>query len=257
MTIQILVATMDRKNCDFLHDMNVKGDVIVVNQCDRNAFAEINGPDCSVKMICTTKRGLSNSRNEAILQADADIFLTADDDVVYMDNALEVIIKKFEEHPEADVIAFNIDRHNVPENMTGGKQHGGWKMAPANRYYPSVSLAYRRTSFEKANLHFHPLFGAGGLYSSGEESLLLRDARKFGLRIFEAPECIADVDFSASTWFSGYDAKFFFDKGAWVKTAYKHMYFIYKYYFLKLCRKSELKYTEILRCLNDGIRSVR
>lgn len=251
MTVQILISTMNRQEFSFLEAINGWGHIIVINQCEKNQIEKICAKQCSFTIIHTTQRGLSNSRNEAILHSDADIFLTADDDISYMPDAADIIKKNFMDHPKADIIAFNINRLNIPEHRNSQKKNNNWSRTPSNKYYPSVSLAYRRTSYDYANLHFHPIFGAGGIYTSGEESLLLKQARKAGLKIYQSQETIATVDFSTSSWFTGYNEKFFFDKGAWLVAAYPKTHAIIKFYFLKI-RNSQLTKAKMLKMLGDG-----
>lgn len=254
MTIQILVSTMHRDEFLFLDMMKLWGQVVVINQCDQNSFEEFRANTFSANIINTTQRGISNSRNEAILHAEGDILLTADDDIVYFPNARKKIKKTFENHPEADIIAFNVKRTNFNKKFFP-KENLRWRKAPKNRYYSSVSIAYRKSVLRKANLHFHPNFGAGSKYLSGEESLLLRDARRRGVKIYESPEYIATVDCSTSTWFDGYTKRFFFDKGAWLKAAYPKTYMIIKYYFLKKSKGSSMSRKAIIAALNAGIKA--
>ena len=256
MQVEILVATMYRDDFDFLNSMNLWGSVIVMNQCNSNGFQKIIGESYDAKIINTKQRGLSNSRNEAIMHAKGDIILTADDDIVYLPDAKNKIINAFSNYPKADIIAFNIERKNSEERGSG-KKNLIWRKAPSNRYYSSVSLAYKLSSLRKANLSFSTLFGAGGKYLSGEESLLLREARKKGLVIMESPEYIAEVDFSESSWFSGYDERFFFDKGAWISAAYPYMGALIKFYFIKYKDRSTLPVLKILQMLNRGIKAYK
>lgn len=257
MRLQTLIATMNRQHdYRFLDAMNLEGEVIVINQCDEINVEYKTGETYSATVISSKKRGISNSRNEAILHTDADVFLTGDDDIVYRKGYGQIVLDCFERHPEADIIAFNTGKHHVPEGMPIRQDYKKWRKAPPNRYYESVSLAYRKSSFDRKNLHFHPLFGTGSVYLNGEESLVQRAARQQGLRIYESPEVLADVDYSESTWFKGFDAKYFYDKGALVKCAYPYTYRLMKYYFLLKKKGSDLSFKEILHQINLGIRSL-
>lgn len=257
MRLQTLIATMHRQHeYQFLDSMNLEGEVIVINQCDELGIEYRTGDAYTATIVSSKKRGISNSRNEAILYSDADIFLTGDDDIVYRKGYAQMVLDKFEAHPDADIIAFNIDRLNVSQGMIMCKPCETWREAPKNKYYGSVRLAYRKAAFEKANLHFHPLFGTGSVYLSGEESLVLRAARKQGLKVYESSEILAEADFLNSTWFNGYDARFFRDKGAWVKCAYPYTYWFMKYYFLTKKKNTTLSYWQILHEMNAGIKSL-
>jgi hypothetical protein len=63
-------------------------------------------------------------------------------------------------------------------------------------------------------LRFNPDFGSGGKYSSGEDSIFLREALRAGLNIYLHPDTLAILRESESTWFTGYNEKYFFDMGA-------------------------------------------
>lgn len=257
MTVQILIATMNRDDYSFLDKMNLWGNVIVVNQCDTERTDFYEGKNFQATIYSTKERGLSNSRNMALKYACADIVLTADDDITYKNNAKEMILKEFSEHLNADIISYNIK----PQNLKGRtvKAHKKWRKAPNNKYYSSVSLAYRLESLKRQGLAFDTRFGAGAIYESGEESLLLRQARKAHLRIFESPFCLAIVDFKNSTWFKGYDEKFFFDKGAWCAAAYPIAHILLKNYYLKfaLCRKTPLSISSVYDFIKAGIKDFR
>ena len=257
MTLQTLIATMNRQHdYRFLDQMNLEGDVIVINQCDELDVESISGEAYRATVVSSKKRGISNSRNEAILYSDADVFLTGDDDIVYRKGYRQMVLDCFEKRPEADIIAFNTCKLNVPRGMLIRADYEKWREAPKNRYYESVSLAYRKSSFDRKNLHFHPLFGTGSVYLNGEETLVQRAAKKQGLRVFECPEFLADVDFSESTWFKGYDAKYFYDKGALVRCLYPNTYWLMKYYFLVKKKSSDLSFREIIHQINRGIQSL-
>lgn len=254
MKIQILISTMHRDSFTFLNTMNLWGDILVINQCDYNSYEKITTDSITATIINTTQRGLSNSRNEALLHSTGDIILTADDDIQYYPDAKEKVLTAFSLHPEADIIAFNITRKNLDASRMP-KANSSWKVSSPYRYYPSVSMAYRLSSIQRVNLWFHPYLGAGSQYSSGEESLLLREARKKGLRVYESPDFIATADFADSTWFKGYTRQFFFDKGAWLKIAYPFSYIYLKYYFLRLKKYTNMSSVTILKLLKDGAKA--
>ena len=59
------------------------------------------------------------------------------------------------------------------------------------------------------------LFGGGAKYSNGEDSLFIHDCLKKGLKIYAVPVIIGHEmeREGGSTWFSGYNEKFFYDRG--------------------------------------------
>ena len=67
---------------------------------------------------------------------------------------------------------------------------------------------------------FNTLFGSGATYSCGEDTLFLKELIEKGLKLYKTPIRIASVDMSDSTWFKGYNEKYFRDKGALIEAAY-------------------------------------
>ena len=58
------------------------------------------------------------------------------------------------------------------------------------------------------------------MYSCGEDTLFLKELIEKGLKLYKSPIRIASVDMSDSTWFKGYNEKYFKDKGALIEAAY-------------------------------------
>ena len=225
-----------------------------MNQCDRSGYREINFRGHTVKWVDTIQRGLSKSRNMALSYATGDICLLADDDIRYVDGYSQLVVAAFGEYP-ADIIAFN----TYWENSFGAalRKHtlANRKASPFS-YYGSVRLAFRLKSIQKFALRFNELFGAGSVYSSGEESLFLRECRKKNLSVYVNKAFVAHVDCSESCWFNGYNEKYYIDKGAFLAAAYGKSVHIYKWYFLLQSRKiSNLNLSTVNQCISEGIQA--
>ena len=80
--------------------------------------------------------------------------------------------------------------------------------------YSSQRIAFKKKSIEKYNIKFNTLFGAGAKYESGEDTLFLVSALKNNLKIYSSTKNIGTVYNNSSTWFKGYNEKYFYDKGA-------------------------------------------
>lgn len=256
MKLEVLMSCMNQSNFDLTEKMNLTTDILMINQTNQNKYEEriVNGN--KQRMISNTQRGLSKSRNELLLNMNGDIGVICDDDVVYEKNYEKIILKAFKEVKDADIIAFNINRIN--SKTTHRKLMTKIKKAPKYRNYSSVQIAFKKESFYKNNLFFNINFGTGSKYSSGEESLLLREANRKKLRIYEYPVTIAIVDDSNSSWFKGYDEKFFYDKGAWLKAAYPKTYFIFAWYFIfRLYNKCQLSLSQMLKSIIYGIKGYK
>ena len=57
-------------------------------------------------------------------------------------------------------------------------------------------------------------FGGGTAHGSGEDVLFIKDCLKKNLNVIAVPATLAKLNESReSTWFKGYDEKYFYDKG--------------------------------------------
>lgn len=91
---------------------NIQSDAIIVNQTNIDKV-EIKEYDFGiVKMISTTERGLSKSRNMALKNSTADFCVICDDDEVLTDNYVEMVEEAYNQ-TNADVIVFNIKSMNI------------------------------------------------------------------------------------------------------------------------------------------------
>ena len=182
MKLQVLVSCMHQQDYSLLEKMNIQTDAIIINQCDINKFEDIKYRNNLVKFISLNERGVGKSRNNALLRADSDICLFADEDVSYVDGYEDIIIKAFKKNPDADIILFNLESTNkqIPiYQITKEKRVRKYNFLK----YGTVRIAAKVSSLRKANVHFSLLFGGGTKYGSGEDSLFLKDCISRGLKI--------------------------------------------------------------------------
>lgn len=213
MNLEVLVATMYNEDFSIVNEMNIKTDAIIINQCNENKEEIYKVNNNVIKKFSYNEKGLARSRNRALEKASGEICIIADDDVIYEDNYKEIILNAFKENPKADIIIFNIQSLNYNRKGRDIK-----KITKVNKFnymrYGSCRIAFRRNKIEKFNIKFDELFGAGGVYTSGEDTIFMSECLKKGLSIYTNPGKIANVKQESSSWFNGYNKKFFFDKGA-------------------------------------------
>lgn len=254
MNVQVLVAAMNQSDYSLLHKMNIKSDVIVGNQCDRNSIENIEFNGYKATYLNFAERGVGLNRNNTLIRATGDICLFADDDMVYADNYVEIVIKGFEKYPQADALIFNIN--TVGEDDQNRRNNSKDKRIRTfnSLNYGATRIAVKRASILKKRICFSQLFGGGTMYSSGEDSLFIRDMLKNGFKIYAIPEMLATVDQSTSTWFSGYHEKFFYDKGALMKAMFPKMYFLMNNLYFPYRYKSIAgeKPSNIRKWMNQG-----
>lgn len=223
LNLQLLISTMNLTDIPALCTrMNVDSDVLIINQADCVKYESLDY--CGHKVECYTfaERGLSRSRNNALLRYTGDILCIADDDMEYSDTYREDIIEEFKSHPEADAIVFNVSTVN---DVRSGKYIKKFSKVSKreSREYGSVHIAIRKAALIGKNVYFNTLFGSGATFSCGEDTLFLKELIEKGLKLYKSPIEIAKVDMSESTWFTGYNEKYFKDKGALIAAAYPYI----------------------------------
>lgn len=256
MRLETLISCMHQPDDSIAQKSNVKSDVVIVNQCDKNEMyrKEIvsdDGAQLQLTMICTTERGLSRSRNMAIAHATADICLIADDDEFFCDDAAKNILKAYEEYPEADLITFKVEG-----SVSSHKRYAqsttkiGYLKA---LHISSVQITFRRQRIIEKGLEFDPEMGSGSGHGCGEEAKFLYDCLHKGLRIVHVPVTIASlVEGSASQWFSGRTPRFFVNRG-WATARYlgRPLATVYAFYYAWAKRPEYKKETTTFQALKS------
>ena len=211
MKIQVLVATMHQTDHTLPARMGLRTDAIIANQCDRNAVEEFDFQGYCIKMYSFAERGVGLNRNNALMRADGDICLFADDDMVYMDNYEEVVRRSFECLPDADVIVFNLKETPPLRRVNRRVQRVSW-----HNYlrYGTARIAVRLASVRLQGIFFNQCFGGGTAHRRGEDNLFLTECLRKGLKIYAVPDYIAELtDTRASTCNKTEDDQYFHDTG--------------------------------------------
>lgn len=205
MKLDILMSCMHQCDDSLVRQSRITGSAVVINQCDREDFLE-SGP---VRMYSTTQRGLTKSRNMAISKSDADVCLLCDDDEVFVEGYEKAILDAYEQLPQADVIIFKMV--NRSPSFSDEVQRLRF---PKTMKVSSWQISFRRESLLRSGVRFDELLGAGTGNGAEEELKFLTDCEKAGLKIYYVPAEIASVAQTESTWFAGFNEKFFENRGA-------------------------------------------
>jgi len=255
MKFQVLAAAMHQTDLSLAEKMHTCCSTVIANQADREEIVRQDTVYGEVKMVTTATRGVGLNRNIALAAADADIVLFADDDMVYCDGMAEEVVNIFEEMPEADVIIFGIDILKDGK-MTEQRRCGLRRLHTWNAMrYGTVRVAARRQSLIRKNITFHQCFGGGCPFSAGEDSLLLKACFDAGLKVYSHPYVLGSCCKDTSTWFVGYNEKYFYDKGVLVRHLFPRSAYIMALYFgLYFKRETDLGPMERLRYVYAGIR---
>lgn len=254
MKVEVLVASMNQNNFDLVEKMNLQSNAVIANQCDFTSFETTEINNNVFKLVSTTERGVGKNRNVALLYATDDILLIADDDMVYVDGYQQSIVDAFEKTPKADIIVFNLTEDSGRKMIT--KKH---RVRFFNSMrYGAVRLAIKKSSLDKANIWFSMLYGGGAKFSSGEDSLFIRQCMKSGLKIYAIPDILARLlNDRPSTWDNGDFCRQAYDKGILLKNAFPNSAFILKYVFAFKLKRKELRFLKALKLIKKGIRDFK
>lgn len=210
--VQLLVSTMKRKDISWFDKLNSTSDAIIINQCGRKGKTKITHGSNNILWIDSDDIGLSKSRNMALDNATGEYLIIADDDLEYIDGYEKIIVESFEKNPNMDIIVFQVE--GIEQVFKNYSKKGKKISFLGSLHVSSVEIAIRKDSIKKYNIRFAEEFGAGAKYKMGEENIFLFDCLKAGMKIYYEPKVIAKLHMNESTWFSGFNKKYFLDRGA-------------------------------------------
>lgn len=216
MRVQVLVAAMHQTDRSLPEKMNIRSDAIVANQCDRNEVEEYIYNGHRIRYLSFSERGVGLNRNNALMRADGDICLFADDDMRYCDDYVQTVTRAFQEIPDADVIVFNlIEKERTRKVIPKAGRVRFWNFLR----YGTARVAVRNASVRKNGIYFNQCFGGGTEHSHGEDNLFLAACLEKGLKIYAYPAYIAELtEERVSSWNNGYDEKYLRDQGVLYRT---------------------------------------
>ncbi|MBP1584439.1 MAG: glycosyltransferase family 2 protein [Lachnospiraceae bacterium] len=212
MTFELLVSCVKKDPHELAKTMNISSDAVIVSQLEEESSEEEFTFDGNrIRVFKSRTQGVGINRNTCIELSTADIILFADEDIVYDEGYAEKVMKEFGDHPEADMILFNV---RVCEER---RTYWNDSYKPVRWYncgrYPAYSIAVRASRLKGEGIRFSLLFGGGARFSNGEDSLFLKNCLDKGMKIFSSPVVLGEEVPRPSTWFNGYNDKFFYDRG--------------------------------------------
>lgn len=252
--VQLLVATMNQKDDSLIKKMNIQSDAIICNQCDRTSKEYYEYGGYHITYFNSDERGVGLNRNNALMRATGDICVLADDDMIFYDGYRETVEKAFAEYHDTDMIVFNIDDS---ADSARRKNTEAKKVHMLNYMnYGAARLAFRRKAVTYNGISFNLNFGGGTAHNAGEDTLFIRDCLRAGLKITAVPVSIACLtDSRDSSWFEGYNEKYFVDKGIVLAIAHPVLARLMALYMAVRYRRiaSAMDRKEILKAINKGI----
>lgn len=231
MKLQVLVATMHQTDFSLVRKMNLQCDAIIANQASRDDVESCTYPFGNVQLISTKTRGVGINRNLALEAAEAEYVLFADDDVTYSDGMPQRVLAEFDAHPDADVLIFGMDYTKngaiIERRRPGNRRRHLWN----SMRFGAASMAVRLQAVRDCGIRFSTYFGGGCIYGSGEDNLFLKDCFVNGLRVYSTNAVLGVCRKDSSSWFSGCNEKYFYDKGALMTYLFPHCRHLAALYF--------------------------
>lgn len=250
----VVVSTVDN-NEELLSKMNINSDAIVINQTNIFQKREIMYKKHKIKWFDFDERGIGLSRNNGISRVDKEFCVLSDDDVIFEDNYQEKVNYWFSVLPKADVLIFNFKskNHMIRTNDKIVNIH------KFNYYnYGAPRIVFRTNTVRLKGIFFNLSFGGGTTFSSGEDTLFLSQLLKFKLKIYAVPDSISDLtNDRPSTWFKGYNEKYFFDKGVLLSLTNPHCSRIIAIILLLKNRKIFCSNFNFFKCLKYVLKGIR
>lgn len=218
MSVQVLITTMNLNDPEkLLQSLNINSSFVIGNQTDKDSMETFQFRGNDGLVVSRNEKGVGNNRNITLKYATSDICVLSDDDMRFFDDYAEVVENVFDGIKDADVVIFNLGNAGDERRQTS-------KIKKLNKYnymnYGAARIAFRRKSISYYGIFFNCNFGGGTSHCAGEDVLFIGECLSKGLNVYVVPQKIAMLlDNRPSTWFNGYDDKYFFDKGVFLAIA--------------------------------------
>ncbi len=205
MIINVLISTIDNGiNKVGLVIQNKMPDIkyIISHQYTDEKFLKV--PDAlrreDVQISQIPGKGLSKSRNNALMIADGDIALIADDDITYLPDTFRIIKKLYSDDSSLNVACFKIKtKDGEPEYKNYSTEAYTFKKKKRH-YVSSIEVSFRIQAIKEKGIYFDERFGLGAeKYKRGEEEMFIIDCQKAGLCIQYFPFYIVSHPYESST----------------------------------------------------------
>ena len=251
--LEVLISCMHKEDMGIIGDSKITGNALVINQCDRDDYEEQDTKNGLARMYSVKDRGLTKSRNLAIEKSLGDICLICDDDEVFEDDYQQKIILAYERLSDADIIVFKMT--NRPPSFPDKIQKLKF---PKIMKVSSWQISFKRQSLIDSGVRFDELLGAGTGNGAEEELKFLKDSLKAKLKIYYVPSEIASVGQESSTWFKGFNEKFFKDRGNTTRYILGlPLSLLYAFYYVLRKKKmycADISPTKALKAILSGIK---
>ncbi|MFK7060389.1 glycosyltransferase [Flavobacterium oreochromis] len=193
--IEILVSTVNRKSLDFLYKMfpdfpKNEYKILIVNQYSSEDL-KLNSDFKNIRIINSKTLGSSKNRNIALENAIGKIIVFADDDIVYPENFIKILVKAYSEN-NTEVIFFKANKNST----TSLKKYSTRKISNLGILkilsFGTIEITMNLEKIKQRGnfLLFDENFGINAIYKLGEEPIFLMDLKNKGCHFTFIPEIL-------------------------------------------------------------------
>jgi len=255
--IEILIATMNQTNFDFLEAMFLFSDCkdfsfLIINQTSNDKQLVSNSDN--VKVVNSLNKGLSKSRNLAIELATKSLLIFTDDDVVFQPGFESHILNAFNADDGHDGFRFEFlnGKGNLAKKYPKQFEEKLSQFEILNT--SSVELVFKRESIKRVNLKFDENFGLGTEFAMGEEAIFVADAVKKGLKIGFVPEILVAHAHSSTGHRTAVSMQYFIHSAVFYRIYGKiYLFWIALKLFFDL-KHRKVRFREIVKMLKQALK---
>lgn len=255
--IEILLATMNRDNLDFLKPMFINNNIddfklLIVNQTSSDC--SLKSEKENIKIINSFEAGSPASRNTAIKNAIGSICLFADDDIIYLPNLKEKLLDAYKDNSKADIITFEAVDENDKRyfKYSDEGRHKDMEFRVNN-----IGISFLREPIQKTNTLYNRHFGVGSTFPGCTEFVFMKNAWDNGLELYHKEVFIAKHPHLSSGKLQGSD------NSITARTALRYRY--YKWmsipwlikHLLAMVKLDYISFKEIFYKFNVGLKAIK
>lgn len=256
--LELLIATMNRSSLHFLADLFPFSDyrnfnILIVNQTTE---ANLLHSDIeNIKVVNSFEKGLSKSRNLAILKATGDVCLFVDDDVKFKSNFDYLILEAHLQDMQAAIITFKMENFDGELFKAYPKvlKHDLNSIQSVN----SVVISFKREKILSSNLFFDINFGLGSIFETADEYIFMRDALKLNLKPRFKPELILSHPVFSSGQLDATDKNIFGVSALFCKYYRVFSYFKLIHHLYLLFHQNKINTSQIFRKFKVGLSGIK
>lgn len=235
---------------------NLQGNVIVGCQgSDEERESKSVFGNIKLTVYFQTSLGTSKNRNYLLDKVKTKYCIFLDDDILFLDNDFELLKKEAAKYENFDLLFFNLSYKDKRKVKHFKERRFRWLDA---RSFGINSVLFNVNFLKQNEILFNEKIGPGCEISSGEDGQFAMEVAKKSEDCYFATDTIIEISYdNGSSWFNGYDKKYFKNVGYTYSMCYGPFADLFGIYTIIKHRKSFLvdySFKEVFNFIKIGIR---